>query len=103
MSGPSEPDRPRPPLLVHSGVLHGRGSKRALLIAVSLLLIGGGLAYAALFRRWGYHPITPSYLSTLSPQDPASLSVSLWVNINDSCGPLPAIWPAPAILRPLPL
>jgi hypothetical protein len=74
MSGPSEPDRPRPPLLVHSDVLHGRGSQRALLIAVSLLLIGGGLAYAALFRRWGYDPITPSYLSTLSPQDRASLT-----------------------------
>jgi hypothetical protein len=103
MSGPSEPDPPRPPLPAHSDVLHGRGSKRALLIAVSLLLIGGGLAYAALFRRWGYDPIPPSDLSTIASQDRASLTVSWWDNTNDSCGPFPAIWPALALLSVVPL
>jgi hypothetical protein len=28
---------------------------RDALLGMSLLLIGGGLAYAALFRRWGYY------------------------------------------------
>jgi hypothetical protein len=106
MPDPSEPDPtrlPRPPLPAHSGVLQGRGSKRALLIAVSLLLIGGGLAYAALFRRWGYNPNPPSDLSTIASQDRASLTVSWWDNVNDSCGPFPAMWPALAILSAVPL
>ncbi len=103
MPDPSAPDPTSPLPPAHSGMLHGRGSKRAVLIAVSLLLIGGGLAYLALFRRWGYSPMTPSQLSTLSPQDRASLTVSWWDTTNDSCGPFPAIWPALALLSAVPL
>ena len=103
MPDPSAPDPTSPLPPAHRGMLHGRGSNRAVLIAVSLLLIGGGLAYLALFRRWGYSPMTPSQLSTLSPQDRASLTVSWWDTTNDSCGPFPAIWPALALLSAVPL
>ncbi|HET8908185.1 MAG TPA: hypothetical protein VFN11_14610 [Ktedonobacterales bacterium] len=103
MPDPSEPDPTSPLPPAHRGTLQGRVAQRAVLIAVSLLLIGGGLAYLALFRRWGYSPMTPSALSTLSPQDRASLTVSWWDTTNDSCGPFPAIWPALAILSAVPL
>jgi hypothetical protein len=67
MPDPSAPDPTSPLPPAHRGTLPGRGSKRAVLIAVSLLLIGGGLAYLTC-RRWGYSPMTPSELRTLSPK-----------------------------------
>jgi hypothetical protein len=70
---------------------------------VSLLLIGSALAYGALFRHWGYHPISPSDLRTLAPEDRAFLTVSWWDSTNGCCGPFPAIWPALALLTAVPL
>lgn len=103
MSDPRAPDPTRPLPPERGGALHGRGSERAVLIAASLLLIGGGLAYATLFRQWAYHPITPSDLSTLSSADRPFLTVSWWDDTNTCCGPFPAVWPALALLCAVPL
>jgi hypothetical protein len=68
-----------------------------------LLLLGAGLAYAALFRRWAYYAGMPLDLSKLSAEDRAALTVYWWDANLSCCGPFPAIWPAVTLLTALPL
>jgi hypothetical protein len=82
---------------------HGR---RLAWLDALLLAAGGALAYGALQRRWGYYagtPFSPAELARLIPADRAALTVWWWDNYNYLCGPLPAIWPALALLAALPM